>query len=65
MDGVNAYLIPPEDTNAIANIMEYIYNNEEEAIMVGKRGQYVVDEYFDINKNGKMLVNFLLKEVCV
>lgn len=65
LDGVNAYLIPPEDTNAIANIMEYIYNNEEEAIMVGKRGQYVVDEYFDINKNGKMLVNFLLKEVCV
>lgn len=62
-DGVNAFLIPPDNSNSIADKLLYIYTHEQESLEIGKRGIDVVNAYFDITKNGKKFLDFII-QVC-
>ena len=61
IDKKNAFLIPPENVDAMAKVLEYIYTNEDFAIQVGKNGQAVVAEFFDVNTNGCKFLEFIKK----
>lgn len=62
-DGINAFLIPPESSNSIADKLFYIYTHEQESLEIGKRGIDVVKTYFDITKNGEKFLNFIT-QIC-
>ena len=58
-DKKNAYLIAPEDSDAICNILIHICAHQEEAIQVGINGQEVVLQYFNQDVNGLKFYKFL------
>jgi glycosyltransferase involved in cell wall biosynthesis len=58
-DKDSCYLIEPDDIEAIANNIKYIFNNYDEALKVGERGFNVACSCFDYKVQAKELVNFL------
>ena len=56
-------MIPPDNSNSIADKLLYIYTHEQESLEIGKRGIDVVNAYFDITKNGKKFLDFII-QVC-
>lgn len=61
IDKKDAYLVEPGNSKAISDIIIYIYNHVDEALEVANNGKVVVEKYFDINKNGEILIDFLSK----
>lgn len=55
----NAFLVEPEDADAIAKSILYIDKNREEAIKIGQAGLEVMRQQFSINHIGNKVVNFL------
>lgn len=61
-DKKSAYIVPPEDSHSIAKSILHIYNNQQEAFNVAKRGLDTMQKYFSIERVGKIFIDFL-KEV--
>lgn len=59
IDKQNAYLIEPENSQAIADVILHISRNTHEALQIANNAQSVVDKYFNIQINGEKLINFL------
>ncbi|RXP61848.1 glycosyltransferase [Lutibacter sp. HS1-25] len=57
----NAYLIEPENIDDVEEALNFLVSNEKEAIEIGRNGLKVVEEYFDVTKNGSLFVNFMKK----
>ena len=60
-DRENAFLIVPEKSSEISEVLYYIYTHEQQAIEIGKKGKDVVYKYFDIEKNGIIFYDFIKK----
>jgi glycosyltransferase involved in cell wall biosynthesis len=58
-DGVNAYLINPEDSDAVFNVIESIYKDSETACSIACNGLKTAKEKFDIEHVGKIFEIFL------
>lgn len=59
-DGVNGYLVEPDDADLFANKLKYILDNYDEALIVGKEGLKLA-KYFDYLNQGLMLKNYTMK----
>lgn len=49
-DGVTGFIVPPNDSKAIAEKINYLLAHKEEAREMGKRGRKVVLEKFNMNR---------------
>lgn len=57
-DKENAYIIEPEDTDALANAIVHVFQNREEARQIGIAGQKVCQHHFDYHNWSTPLINF-------
>ena len=58
-DGVNAYLVEPNDPEAYAKKLDYILNNPQEAIEVAKRGRAYIFDNFSCEKISADMICFM------
>ena len=58
-DGKSAYVIEPEDTEALANAIVHVFTHPEESHQIGLSGQKVCRRCFDYRVWSKPLVDFL------
>lgn len=49
-DGITGFIVPPNDSDAIAEKINYLLNHKEEAKEMGKRGREVVLQKFTMDK---------------
>ena len=54
----SAYIIEPEDTDALAATIEHVFSHPQEARLIGEAGQKVCRECFDYRVWGKQIVQF-------
>lgn len=54
------YLVPPEDTKALADQLETVYRNPTLALQLAKQGQALVREEFNIMKSARQLAHLIL-----
>lgn len=58
-DGVNAFLVEPENVEALAAKIEYVIGNYELAKEVGLRGKELTDTIFNYNYQGKRMIEHI------
>ena len=58
-DGVNAYLVPPDDTGAFAARLAEVFANPSAARQVGARGRETARREFDVVSQGQRLAAFM------
>ena len=58
-DGDNAYLVDPGDTNSLSEVIVHVFNNPNEAKIIGKKGQLTCHKDFDFRSWSKPIVDFL------
>jgi glycosyltransferase involved in cell wall biosynthesis len=58
-DGINAYLVEPEDSNGLANKIEYVLNNNSEAIIVGENGRKLTETIFNYKVQTRRILDFI------
>jgi glycosyltransferase involved in cell wall biosynthesis len=59
VDGVNCYLVEPENSDKLSEKIEYIINNYELALGVAKRGKQLTDTTFNYNYQAKSMIGFI------
>jgi len=59
-DGVNGFLVPPRDVNALVDAMTRFIENPELITRMGKQSRRLAEERFDVSKQTEKLVSFLL-----
>lgn len=57
----NSYIIEPEDTNALTDMIVHVFENQEEAIAIGKSGRELCHNCFDYQVWSNILNAFLMK----
>lgn len=60
-DKVSAYVVEPENSDAIARVIEYIQTHEKEALTVARNGLECAQRHFSIDVVGRKFVEFLMK----
>ena len=58
-DGLNGFIIPPNDRPALQNKLQEIMNRRAELADIGKRGRETALEHFHYARYGKVLSDFL------
>ena len=58
-DKESAYVIPAENSHAIASTLQYIICHPAEALLVAKGGLKAMRQYFSIEKVGRIFADFL------
>lgn len=58
-DGVNAYLVPPDNVAAFSARLQYVLGHSGEAELVGQKGRCVAVEQFDYRLHGHRLLDFI------
>lgn len=58
-DGVNAFMVEPENANALAEKLEYVLSNYELAKQVGQKGKELTDTVFNYNFQAKRMLEFI------
>lgn len=59
-DKQNGLLIEPSNAKSISEALQYAYQHQEECITMGKKGLETIQKFFDVEKNGKSLYQFIL-----
>lgn len=57
-DGQNAYVVEAGNTLQISGKLEYIIENYDEALEVGKKGKQLADTVFNYNYQAKRMISF-------
>ena len=60
IDGVNGFLVPPYNSDALAQKMMYFVENPEMIVQMGIESRKIAEEKFDINKQNKKLANIVV-----
>ena len=60
IDGVNGFLVPPYNSDALAQKMIYFVENPDTIIQMGIESRKIAEEKFDINKQNKKLANIVV-----
>ncbi len=58
-DGENAYLFPPNDSEALAAKLEYIFLHYPEAVLVGEQGRKLTNEVFSYHYQSKRILDYI------
>jgi glycosyltransferase involved in cell wall biosynthesis len=58
-DGESAYLVQPGDVKALADRIQEVVTHYETALQIGKAGQRVAAQYFDIEPNCRRAISFI------
>ncbi len=58
-DGVNAYVVEPENVNALAQKLDYVLGNYENAKAVCLRGKETIDTTFNYSFQAKRMIGFI------
>lgn len=58
-DGVNAYIVEPEDTDVLAQAIVHAFSHPDEAKAIGQRGQEFCHDHFDYRAQSEALCGFL------
>ena len=59
-DGVNGFLVPPYNSDVLAQKMMYFVENPEMIIQMGIESRKIAEEKFDINKQNKKLISIVI-----
>ena len=59
-DGVNGFLVPPYNSDVLAQKMMYFIKNPEMIIQMGIESRKIAEEKFDINKQNKKLMSIVV-----
>ena len=59
-DGVNGFLVPPRNVNALVDAMTRLIENPQLITIMGKQSRRLAEERFDIRKQTEKLVSFLV-----
>jgi glycosyltransferase involved in cell wall biosynthesis len=59
-DKKNIIFAKAEDIDSLYYAMEFCIKNEAQVIRIGKKGQKVIETFFSIEKNGKLVIDFFL-----
>lgn len=62
IDGVNGFLVPPQDTEMLADRMMRFIRNPELVDLMGKESRRLAIEKFDVKKINQRLIEILLRE---
>jgi len=58
-DGINAYVVDPENVNALAEKLDFVLNNYEAARQVSARGKELIMTTFNYNFQAKRMLEFI------
>jgi glycosyltransferase involved in cell wall biosynthesis len=58
-DGINAFIVPPGDSEALAEKLIYVLNNQEIAKQVGIKGKELTENIFNYNYQTKRMIGFI------
>lgn len=50
MNGINGFLVPVGDTDALADKMDYLINHKDIAIEMGRKSRSIAEEKYDVEK---------------
>ena len=59
-DGINGFLVPPRNVNALVDAMTRFIENPQLITMMSKQSRRLAEERFDIRKQTEKLVSFLV-----
>ena len=59
-DGVNGFLVPPYNSDVLAQKMMYFVENPEMVIQMGIESRKIAEEKFDINEQNKKLMSIVV-----
>ena len=59
-DGVNGFLVPPRNVNALVDAMTRLIENPQLITIMGKQSRRLAEQRFDIRKQTEKLVSFLV-----
>jgi glycosyltransferase involved in cell wall biosynthesis len=57
-DGIDGFLIPPDDVEGWASKIEYLFSNKERCLAMGRNGRDKVEKKFDLNLISNKLEEF-------
>ena len=60
IDGVNGFLVPPYNSDVLAQKMMYFVENPDMIVQMGIESRKIAEEKFDINKQNKKLANIVV-----
>lgn len=60
-DGINAFLVEPNNVNALAQRMLYIFENEKISKRIGQKGKELTLKEFNYNIQSKVLADFIMR----
>ena len=60
-DGVNGFLVPPYDPEALVQKMIYFIQNPEKIIQMGIESRRIAEEKFDVRKQNAKLIKIIFK----
>ena len=60
IDGVNGFLVPPYNSDALVQKMMYFVENPDMIVQMGIESRKIAEEKFDINKQNKKLANIVV-----
>jgi glycosyltransferase involved in cell wall biosynthesis len=58
-DGVNSFLVEPENYVALAEKLDYVLNNYESALEIAKRGKELTSTIFNYNYQAKRIIQYI------
>jgi glycosyltransferase involved in cell wall biosynthesis len=58
-DGVDAYLVPPDDLAAFGERLRYVLGHPDEATEVGRRGRQAAQMHFDPVVHGRRILEYV------
>lgn len=62
IDGVNGFLVPVKNVNALVEKMELFIQNPEQCTTMGHESRRIAEEKFDVHHVNKIIMNTLLEE---
>jgi glycosyltransferase involved in cell wall biosynthesis len=58
-DGEDAFLVEPGNTQALVKKLNYVYDNYEAALLVGRKGKQLTETVFNYNYQAKRMIEFI------
>jgi glycosyltransferase involved in cell wall biosynthesis len=58
-DGVNAWVVEPENVEALANKLDFVLNNYQTALQVSAKGKELIMTIFNYNYQAKRMIEFI------
>lgn len=58
-EGVNGFLVPARDANALAKAMEYFLEHPERIVPMGRQSRRMAEAHFDVNRQNRKLLDLI------